>query len=154
MGERMKLVGGLWLCQPGSSVRLPAVLPSPGLPKVLMMLPAREQGQGHGMGNVISELPVRENEANNAKRFGTKLLAFNEGWGLATVVLSCRCTESWCCCTCPLGASASLAGAKASPSTSPLSADEIADGLFAQDGLQRPRYQSGINEAGLQRRAN
>lgn len=43
---------------------------------------------------------------------------------------------------------------KTSPLASPPSADEIIAHLFAQDGLQRPHYQSGINEAGVQRRAN
>lgn len=57
-------------------------------------------------------------------------------------------------CTCPLGASASLSGVKTLPLNSPPSADEIAACIFAQDGLQRPRYRSGINEAGVQRRAN
>lgn len=43
---------------------------------------------------------------------------------------------------------------KALPLTSPPNTDEIAAGMFAQDGLQRPCYQSGINEGGVQRRAN
>lgn len=43
---------------------------------------------------------------------------------------------------------------KTLPLTSLLSTDEIAAGIFAQEGLQRPCFQSGINEAGVQRRAN
>jgi len=113
----------------------------------------REQQQGHDLGDVILELSVRESEANRAKCFGTERPAFNEGGGPAGAVLGCRCTESQHG-TCPPAASASLAWVKALPWTSPQSTDETAAGIFAQDGLQRLRYWSGVSEAGVQRRAN
>lgn len=60
---------------------------------------------------------------------------------------------SFSVCTCPLGTSASVAGVKTFPLTSLPSPDEIAADMFAQDGLQRPCYQSGINDARVQRKA-
>lgn len=50
--------------------------------------------------------------------------------------------------------SAGLSGVKTLPLTSRPSTDEIAAGMFAQEGLQRPCYQSRINKAGVQRRGN